>query len=96
MTRRSGFAAVLVLFLLAGPLGLLELDHGRLHDESAATHSECPLCFAAREPAVGWFPSTPLLPEPGVAQVAPTPRFELPEPVALLRTTPPRGPPSCP
>lgn len=95
MVPRSGIAAALLLLLLAGPLGLLEADHGRLHEHAGeeSDHPECPVCFAVKSPVVISLPSAPL------AVAAPelfrgAPQAQLPEPASLLRTAPPRGPPA--
>ncbi|HMB70691.1 MAG TPA: hypothetical protein VKU85_15355 [bacterium] len=102
MTRRSGVAAALVLLLLAGPLGLLELDHADLHahaadsdhsDHEASDHPDCPVCFAAKEPVSLALPQAPFAPAESERPVDPIVVGRI-ESSDLVRSTPPRGPPS--
>jgi hypothetical protein len=95
LKRRSGIAAVLLLVLLAGPLGLLEADHDRLHahEGEESDHPECPVCFAAKTPVVIELPPAPFVTAAPEVFVS-APRAQIPEPASLLRTAPPRGPPA--
>jgi hypothetical protein len=96
MSRRSGIAAVLLLILLASPLGLLELDHDHLHAHAGevADHPDCPVCFGGKEPVTLALPSAPLAAETP-ERFAAAPRSESPEPATLLGAAPPRGPPAA-
>jgi hypothetical protein len=95
MIRRPGAAAAVLLLLLAGPLGLLELEHDHLHAHAGedADHPDCPVCFAAKEPVTLELPSvSPTPAEEDRPLLAASP--DRPEPAVLVRSAPPRGPPA--
>jgi hypothetical protein len=87
MRRARWIGLLLLLVLLAGPLGLEAVVHDAHHGESDAP-DDCPLCVAAKTLAVESAPQAPVL---GAEQSSQAPPLPAVEPGASLAPDTARG-----